>query len=189
MLGYIVVDIVTGGHSNDLAFEGIGSLLDPLRAGVLTVLLDESLELLGSTGLLAYSDYFAGLNLVRGNVHTTAVYSEVTMCHQLTGFAAGIGIAHTEHYIVQTTLQLLQQHLTGVALLALGSGVVSAELTLEDTIDELNLLLLSQLQALFRLLAAVLLGVAVGFLGVTKNRGGKAQSLASSQNGLSILSH
>ena len=66
MLGYIVVDIVTGGHSNDLAFEGIGSLLDPLRAGVLTVLLDESLELLGSTGLLAYSDYFAGLNLVRG---------------------------------------------------------------------------------------------------------------------------
>lgn len=49
MLGYIVVDIVTGGHSNDLAFEGIGSLLDPLRAGVLTVLLDESLELLGST--------------------------------------------------------------------------------------------------------------------------------------------
>lgn len=85
------------------------------------------------------------------------------MCHQLTGFAAGIGIAHTEHYIVQTTLQLLQQHLTGVALLALGSGVVSAELTLEDTIDELNLLLLSQLQAIFRLLAAVLLGVAGWF--------------------------
>ena len=41
-------------------------------------------------------------------------------CHQLTSLAAGVGKAHAEHYVVQTALQLLQQHLTGDALLALG---------------------------------------------------------------------
>ena len=118
-----------------------------------------------------------------------AVYGKVRVVYQLARLAAGVGKAHAEHHVVQAALELLQQDLTGDALLALGLLVVSMELLLEHAIDELYLLLLAQLHAVFGLLAAGLLGLALGGLGVTKDRGGETKRLAALENGLCILSH
>ena len=63
------------------------------------------------------------------------------------------------------------------------------ELLLEHAVDEFYLLLLSQLHAVLGLLAAGLLGLALGGLGVTKYRRGKTKRLAALENGLCILSH
>ena len=73
--------------------------------------------------------------------------------------------------------------------LALSLLVVSMELLLENTVDKLYLLLLIELQAVLGLLAAGLLGLALGRLGVTKYRRGKAKRLATLEHGLGILSH
>lgn len=123
--------VVACRHRNDLALEGIVSLLDPLRASLLAVLFQQRLELGGRTGLLGNCNYVARLNLVRRNVNALAVYGEVCMVNQLTSLTAGVSKAHAENYVVQTALELLQQDLTGDALLALSLLVVSMELLLE----------------------------------------------------------
>ena len=87
MLGNIIVDVVACRHRNDLALEGIVSLLDPLRASLLAVLFQQRLELGGRTGLLGNCNYVARLNLVRRNVNALAVYGEVCMVNQLTSSA------------------------------------------------------------------------------------------------------
>ena len=58
-----VVDVVACRHSYNLALESIVSLLDPLRASLLAVFLEQRLELGGSAGLLADCNYVARLNL------------------------------------------------------------------------------------------------------------------------------
>ena len=68
-----------------------------------------------------------------------AVYDEVCMVNQLTSLTAGVSKAHAENYVVQTALELLQQDLTGDALLALSLLVVSMELLLEYAVDEFYL--------------------------------------------------
>lgn len=100
-------------------------------ASLLAVLFQQRLELGGRTGLLGNCNYVARLNLVRRNVNALAVYGEVCMVNQLTSLTAGVSKAHAENYVVQTALELLQQDLTGDALLALSLLVVSMELLLE----------------------------------------------------------
>lgn len=61
------------------------------------------------------------------------------------------------------------------------------ELLLENAVDKLYLLLLVELHAVLRLLAASLLGLALGRLGVTKYRRGKTKRLATLENGWVFL--
>jgi len=64
---------------------------------------------------------------------------------QLTGSRTGHSEAHAVDDVVQTGFQQLQQVLAGVALLGRGLLVVVAELTLQQTVDTLDLLLFTQL--------------------------------------------
>ena len=189
VLSNFVVDVVTCRHCYNLALKGVVCLLDPLRASLLAVFLKQRLELGGGAGLLANCNYVARLNLEGRDVDALAVYGEVTVVNELASFAAGVAEAHAEYYVVKAALKLLEQDLTGDALLALSLLVVMMELLLENAVDKLYLLLLVELHAVLRLLAASLLGLALGRLGVTKYRRGKTKRLATLENGLGILSH
>lgn len=67
------------------------------------------------------------------------------MRDQLTGSRTGHSEAHAIDDVVRAGFQQLQQVLAGVALLGRGLLVVVAELTLQQTVDTLDLLLFTQL--------------------------------------------
>ncbi len=91
-----------------------------------------------------------------------AVYRHVTVTHELAGLPARDSKTEAIHHVVETTLQLLKQHLAGHTLGACGALEVVAELLFLGEVDALRLLLLAKLQAVaydFRLaVLAVLTG-------------------------------
>ena len=110
----------------------------------------EALEQLGRTAALSNFDDIASLHQIGGDVDLLAVDGEVGVAHQLTGLTAGSGETQTIHNVIQTALNQDQQVIAGLA----GSGgsalIVSVELLFQNTIDELDLLLLSQLECRIR---------------------------------------
>ena len=102
--------------------------------------------------------------------------------------------AKTENNVVKALLKDGEEVLTGDAGHFLRSLVVEAELLLQHAVDELDLLLLIELNAVLALLLANLsLRVAYGFdlalAGVSQRGGSNAQSLCTLYNGLCILCH
>src|SRR5262249_33587335 len=83
------------------------------------------------------------------------VHLEVTVGHHLARLAARGREAQAEHDVVQAQLQQPEQVLAGDALLALRPLEVLAELALQHAVDALGLLLLAQLHAVGRQLAAI----------------------------------
>ena len=66
---------------------------------------------------------------------------------KLTRFGARRAEAHTVNHIVKTAFEEGKQRFAGVALTAGGFGVVTAELTFENAVGALHLLLFTQLRA------------------------------------------
>ena len=87
---------------------------------------------------------------------------DVTMTHQLASLAPRHGKAETIHHVVQTPLQLLQQHLAGDAFGAKGAFEVVAELAFLGEVDALRLLLLAKLQTVAHDLGLAILAVLAG---------------------------
>lgn len=111
---------------------------------------------------LAHTHNIARLHMIRSDVHHLTVDSDVAVEHQLTGSGAGRSDAQTEHHIVQTAFKKLEKHFAGDTLGA-GSLVEKiAEIFLEHTIGIFSLLLLTQLSAILRSLAATVLAVLAG---------------------------
>jgi hypothetical protein len=71
---------------------------------------------------------------------------------QLSRFFLGAGKSHPLHNVIQPPLKKLQQVITGDPLHPLGLLKVAPELTLQNTIDAADLLFLTQLDTVFRLL-------------------------------------
>ena len=111
--------------------------------------------------------------------------------NQLAGVAAGLGKAQTVDDVVETALDEDQQVDTSLAGHAGGLLVVGMELVLQDTIDELDLLLLVQLGGVLALLLSHLAaGVTIGGLfAITHNSRRNAESTAALSDRLGILSH
>ena len=82
------------------------------------------------------------------------------MTHLLTGLGARLREAKAVHHVVQTALEDAQQVLARDALLAAGDLVVVMELLLQNAVDALGLLLLTQLQTVFAFLDTLLAGLA-----------------------------
>ena len=116
-------------------------------------------------------DHVADLHGVGGDVHLLAVDQDVAMQHQLTSLRTGSAQAAAGDNVIQTALHQNQQVIAGLA----GSGscllIVSVELLFQNTVDELDLLLLSKLDAILALFSLHLAaGVAVrGLLRITHN--------------------
>ena len=166
------VDLLAGGKTSDGALESILLALHPhglQEHG--RVLTQQALEALGGAAALCDLDHIAGLDEVGRNVDLLAVDGEVGVADELTGLTAGHRKAHAIDDVVQTALDGDEQVVTGLAGSRSGLLIVIMELLFQDTVDELDLLLLSKLDdilALFSLHLAA--GVAVrGLLRITHN--------------------
>src|SRR3990172_1047846 len=84
-----------------------------------------------------------------------AVHVDVAMAHHLPGLATGRGEAKPEYDVVEPTLQKLQEVFAGDPPLAFSPREILPELALEDPVDPLRFLLLSQLDAELRELHAL----------------------------------
>ena len=147
------IDVLTNGQLGDSALQGVLVTLQPGGQQHDRSLLAQQLaELDGGTAGLDDFDHIARLDLVRGDVDTLAIDSEVVVGNQLAGVAAGLGKAQTVDDVVETALDEDQQVDTSLAGHAGGLLVVGMELVLQDTIDELDLLLLVQLGGVLALL-------------------------------------
>ena len=118
-----------------------------LRAmgAALSSLLQSAVDAQLVLGFLANSDHVARGNRVRRDVDCFAVDADRLVRHQLTCFSASCAKTHAINDVVQTTLQQLQQVLTGSTLQTGSFLVVVAELTLENAIHTTDLLLFTQL--------------------------------------------
>jgi hypothetical protein len=74
--------------------------------------------------------------------------------HQLARHVAGLGEAGPVDHVVQPRLEDLEQNLTGLAGLAVGLFVVTAELLLQHAVDAAGLLLLTKLEQVLAVLGA-----------------------------------
>ena len=93
------------------------------------------------------------------------------LADELTGLTAGHRKAHAVNNVIQTALDRDEQVVTGLAGSRSGLLIVIMELLFQDTVDELDLLLLSKLDAILALFSLHLAaGVAVrGLLRITHN--------------------
>ena len=97
-------------------------------------------------GLGGHGHQVARLHAERRDVHAAAVHGDMAVTHLLTSLGARLREAKTVHHVVQTALEDAQQVLARDALLAAGDLVVVMELLLQNAVDALGLLLLTQLQ-------------------------------------------
>src|SRR5512133_2021436 len=96
--------------------------------------------------VLAHRDFFTDAHLVTRNVHLPPVDRDVTVANQLARLAARLCEAKSEHNVVETTLQLLQQQFARDALGASSLLEVIAELAFLGEVDSFCFLLLTQLK-------------------------------------------
>ena len=135
--------------------QGVRNDLEPCRnVGVSQQVLSlvEPFHLLGT--LADIDDVVLG-DLVGRHVDVLAVHGEVTVGHQLASLAAGACQTSAVDDVVQAGLEQDDQVVTGLARAAVRLLVVAAELTLENTVGVLSLLLLLQLEQVLRFLDAV----------------------------------
>jgi hypothetical protein len=98
----------------------------------------------------------------RRDVDAPAVDLEVAVAHQLAAFGVIADEPGAVHDVVETALEQLDQIVAGDALHARGFVVVAAKLALGDSVDSFYFLLLAQLLAVVRALAAASLAVLTG---------------------------
>jgi len=96
----------------------------------------------------------AGLHLIAGDIDATAVHEDVAVVDHLAGGLAGIAEACTVADVIETALEELKKDNTRDAAAAGCFLIVSAELLLEDTVLETELLLLAKGDGIFGLLLA-----------------------------------
>ena len=113
----------------------------------------------------------------------------MAVADKLSGFSSGSGEAETENNIVKSGLEQHHEVGTGHALLSVGFLVVCAELFLEHTVDELCLLFLTELNAVFALFAAHALRLSVRGLVNSKVGRIKFERSALLKNRVSVNCH
>src|SRR6185312_9999119 len=157
--------IFARGERGELPLEVVLLELEPL--GDATAVhradaLEDTRDLLGAVLDL---DLVVGAALERGDVDAAAVHQEVSVANQLASLRVIGGEPQTIDDVVETPLEELQQVLTGHALHADRLVVVPAELALGETVEALDLLLLTQLRTVVRQLAPPRLTVLAGRVG------------------------
>ena len=101
-----------------------------------------------SARTLGQGDLVTRTNLVRRDVDLLAVDQDGLVRDELASLGAGDRETHAVDDVVQTAFEQAQQVFAGVALEGRRLGVVVAELTLEHTVDALDLLLFTQLNSI-----------------------------------------
>ena len=137
------------------------AVLIPLQPRILAVVeaCQSSLNHFKALGLLANTNYITRLHLVRGDTYNIAIDDNVLVVDKLTSSSASRSNSKTEDDIVETALQVLKKHLTSDTV-SLGCSVEHVvELTLQNAIGVLCLLLLSKLSTILRHLTTTVIAV------------------------------
>src|SRR4051812_8220683 len=140
-------DVVAGRGGLDRALE---AALVEVEPGGDAAALDGLEGLVDADDLLAlllHRHHIAGLHLEARDVDLAGVDPEVAVPDQLAGLGARVGEAEPEDHVVEALLEELEQVLAGLALGGAGVVVVAAELPLEQAVEALDLLLLTELHA------------------------------------------
>ena len=137
------------------------AVLIPLQPRILAVVeaSQSSLNHFKALGLLANTNYITRLHLVRGDTYNIAIDDNVLVVDKLTSSSTSRSNSKTEDDIVKTALQVLKKHLTSDTV-SLGCSVEHVvELTLQNAIGVLCLLLLSKLSTILRHLTTTVIAV------------------------------
>src|SRR6185369_3216430 len=140
----------TGRQRLDAGREAFAIDVEPVRRAAMLALRQGFLHAADVATALAHVDDIARLEQRRGNVHLAAVDHEMTVLDQLPRFGPRRREPHAVDHVVQAALEQLQQGVAGDAARALGHLEVASELVLEQAVHALDLLLLAQLQGIFR---------------------------------------
>src|SRR5271165_7206286 len=162
------VDVVARGQREHAALIGVAVHLQPSRRRLMAGKVLCNLQHRELVALLAYRDLVSNIHLERRDVDLSAIHRNVTVADKLAGLTARDGEPEAVYHVVETALQLLEQHLAGNALGAGGTLEVVAELAFLGEVNALGLLLFAQLQAVahdFRLaVLAMLAGSKIALL-------------------------
>lgn len=149
------------GEVEESASASVGVPLEPrvARSAVSSEGVGDDLERLA---LLADANNLTGLNTIRRDVDNLSVDDDVLVANELASSCAGGGDAETVNYVIKTALKDGEEDLTGDTLGALSVGVSDTELTLEEAVGVLSLLLLLELKTVLGDLAAAVLTMLSG---------------------------
>src|SRR6266542_2947284 len=100
--------------------------------------------------LLADADHVARLHQVGRDIHLASVDRAVAVAHELSTFRARIGEAHAIYEVIEPALEQDEQRFAGHPLAPFRDVEVATKLPLEHPIDAAELLLLAQLDRVFR---------------------------------------
>ena len=108
---------------------------------------------------LANLDLVARFDSKGGNVHGTAINTEMSMSDKLASLRTARGEPHAVHHIVQTLFQHPEHLLTGDTFLTHGFFIKVAELTLQNAVVTPCFLLLAKLQTVSNQLGFLIFAV------------------------------
>src|SRR5690606_14315323 len=143
------VDLLARGQALHGPFQAVRIQLEPIRHAPALSRLDALLDHRDVPAALPDGDDVAHLHPRRRDIHLLPVHREVTVHHQLPGRSARRREAQPVDHVVQPALQELQE---GFARHALAAGrllVITPKLALQHPVDPAQLLLLTQVDAVF----------------------------------------
>ena len=146
----IEIDVLPVRQRQDRGLEVIPVHFQPLGSRTGAVGFHDHFKLITVAAFVVNRDHIAGFYAEGGNVHPLTVNRKVTMGYQLSRFGTAGGKAQTIHYIVQTAFQQTKQVFTGHALLAVSQLKIMTELTFQNAVVALGLLLGTQLDSILR---------------------------------------
>ena len=159
----IEIDLIALGKSENATLQLFDVDLKPCRNLYAFVGNESALDYEKFLSLGANSHKIAGAYAEGRDVYATAIDLDVAMGNDLTSFLAGLSEAKTEYNVVETRLEDAHKVFTGNAGHSLSALEVTTELLLQNAVDELRLLLFTELHAVFGFLATTL-GLTDGFL-------------------------
>src|SRR5579871_534446 len=152
LLFHIGIDIIPGRQRDDAPLHRLRIELQPLGQTVFGA--QDAIARLFDVAVfrhaLMHTHDIAGLEDIRGDVDPMAVDGKMSVRHHLPRHGAGGRKTEPIDHIIQAGLQQLQQVLAGNAGAAQGLVHIVTELIFQDPVDTAQLLLFTQLHAIFR---------------------------------------
>src|SRR5687768_2611535 len=156
------VDLLAHRDRSDLCRHPLGAELEPLRHAASLDLFERVQDRRRLPAALTHGDDVPRLDRKGRDVHLAAVHGEVTVPYQLARLGARGRQSEAVGDVVEPALEQLQERLAGDAARPLRLLEVAAELILQHPVDALDLLLLTQLNAVAGELLLARLAVLAG---------------------------
>ena len=139
------VNIISARECSNLCYYLSLIKLNPLGSDVRIKGLNKSLELLGRTALFAKRNNVTCANDKGRNVYLLTVKTEVAVCYKLTSFLTAACKTDSVNNVIETSFKKRKKVFTRYALSLISLLEIALELTFENTVVSLSLLLFAEL--------------------------------------------